>query len=68
MKEIARTPQIQIGDHITLADEKEGRVLLKTIAGIIADMFDGEGYTRKVKPNEIVSLKRGKDYFKVFIK
>jgi len=68
MKEITTTPQIQIGDHITLEDEKEGIVSLKTIAGIITEMFDGEGYTRKVKPNEIISLKRGKDYFKVCIK
>jgi hypothetical protein len=68
MKEITRTPQIQIGDHITLSDEKEGRVSLKTIAGIVTDMFDGEGYTRKVKPSEIISLRRGKDYFRVSIK
>jgi hypothetical protein len=68
MKEITRTPQIQVGDHITLSDEKEGRVSLKTIAGIVTDMFDGEGYARKVKPSEIISLRRGKDYFRVSIK
>lgn len=68
MKEITQTPQIQVGDHITLSDEKEGRVLLKTIAGIVTDMFDGYGYTRKVKPSEIISLRRGKDYFRVSIK
>ena len=68
MNEITRTPQIEIGDYITLSDEKEGKVLLKTIAGIVTDMFDGHGYTRKVKPNEIISLRRGKDYFKVSIK
>ncbi len=68
MKEITRTPQIQVGDHITLSDEREGRVSLKTIAGIVTDMFDGEGYARKVKPSEIISLRRGKDYFRVSIK
>jgi hypothetical protein len=68
MKEITRTPQIQVGDSITLSDETEGRVSLKTIAGIITDMFDAEGYTRKVKPSEIISLRRGKDYFRVSIK
>jgi hypothetical protein len=68
MENITRTPQIKIGDHILLSDEKEGKVCLKTIAGIMTEMFDGEGYIRKVKPNEIVSLHRGQDYFKVSIK
>lgn len=68
MKEITTTPHIHIGDHVTLKDEKEGKVSLKTISGIFIEMFDGEGYTLKVKPSEIISLKRGKDYFKVSIK
>jgi hypothetical protein len=68
MKEITRTPQIQVGDHITLSDEKEGKVRLKTVSCIITDIFDAEGYTRKVKPSEIISLRRGKDYFRVSIK
>ena len=68
MKTITRTPQISIGDHIFLEDEKEGKVILKTIAGIVTSMFDGEGYIRKVKPKEIVFLRRGSNFFKVVMR
>lgn len=68
MNTITRTPEINIGDDITLNDEKEGRVLSKTIAGIVTNIFEGEGYIRKVKPTEIIALRRGKDYFQVSIK
>jgi hypothetical protein len=68
MNTITRTPQINIGDDITLDDEKEGRVISKTIAGIITNIFEGEGYIRKVKPTEIIALRRGRDFFKVSIK
>lgn len=68
MNTITRTPEINIGDDITLNDEKEGRVLSKTVAGIITSIFEGEGYIRKVKPTEIIALRRGMNFFKVSIK
>ena len=68
MNTITRTPEINIGDDITLNDDREGRVLSKTIAGIITSIFEGEGYIRKVKPTEIIALRRGINFFKVSIK
>jgi hypothetical protein len=68
MKIITTTPEISIGDHIFLKDEKEGEVILKTIAGIVTSMFDGEGYIRKVNPKEIVFLRRESNFFRVVMR
>lgn len=68
MREITQKSEIMVGDSILLDNEQEGEVLYKTIYGFLANIHEGEGFQRKVKPNEIISLRRGKDYFKVSIK
>lgn len=68
MKEITEKSEIMVGDSILLDSEQEGEILYKTIYGFLAHIHDGDGYQKKVKPNEIISLRRGKDYFKVCIK
>lgn len=68
MREITEKSEIMVGDSILLDNEQEGKILHKTIYGFLAEIHDGEGFQRKVKPNEIISLRRGKDFFKVSIK
>jgi hypothetical protein len=68
MREITEKSEIMVGDSILLDSEQEGQILHKTIYGFLVEVHDGEGYQIKVKPNEIISLRRGKDFFKVSIK
>lgn len=68
MREITQKSEIMVGDSILLDNEQEGKILYKTIYGFLAEIHDGESYQIKVKPSEIISLRRGKDFFKVSIK
>ena len=68
MRQINTMPEIKIGDRLMLLDEQEGDVICKNHQEIVAKMHDGEGYIRKIKPTEIISLARGINFFKVSIR
>lgn len=72
MSEIKNQKEIKIGDDIVIDnarfDVSEGRVVNRGIDEIFANMFDLEGGIRKINPSQIISLRRGSNYFKVSIK
>lgn len=72
MSEIKTQKEIRIGDDIVIDNARfeiaEGRVVNRGEDGIFANMFDLEGGVRKIRPDQIISLRRGSNYFRVAIK
>jgi ribosomal 50S subunit-recycling heat shock protein len=74
MNEITQASDLKIGDEIVVdfpPNYEQGRILTKESDCVVANMSSSQYATaevRKVKPDQIISLRRGKDYFKVSIK
>jgi hypothetical protein len=48
--------------------EIEGKIMYNTEDGLLAETYSTDIWISKVEPKEIMSLRRGKDYFLVKIK
>ncbi len=75
-KEITNANEIKIGDDIVVeeefqADLLEGKVVHNDDSGIFANLVSHSTTARslqKIKADQIISLRRGANYFKVSIK
>jgi hypothetical protein len=48
--------------------EVEGKIMYNAENGILAETYNTDVWISRVEPKQIISLRRGKDYFKVKIK
>jgi hypothetical protein len=74
MNEITEVKDLKVGDEIVVdvpPNYDEGKILNTQDGEILANMVSpywASTGVRRIQPDHIISLKRGKDYFKVSIK
>ena len=75
MKEITEAKELKVGDEIVVENYSplldEGKIINTQDGEIYATMtssYWASTGVRRIQADEIISLKRGKDYFKVSIK
>lgn len=75
MKEITEAKELKVGDEIIVENHSplldEGKIINTQDGEIYANMVStywASTGVRRIQADDIISLKRGKDYFKVSIK